>query len=341
LRLASLKKTQENPLKDIAARLGVGISTVSAVLNGKEYCYVSAKKKKLIIDTARELGYVPNQMSRGMQGLSTKTIGIIGSLFSVPIVSELVEAMNKRIAKAGYSTLLGDSYSQKDDEERIIREFLARGVDGLLINSTYDVAELDELLKERVPYVSFNKDFDGLSVTMDREAGAFQAVDHLMEKHGRRTVAFVAKGLRTNPCKLAGYRGALEKHGLSFKEEHCFEMDALEGYAELVELLSRGGFDAVLASNDVVAGMILKHLKKTGARVPEDVSIIGFDGIKHICELTDPPLRSVKDPTAKVAEKSVDLLLRRLNGETLERKRYIIAPEWFPGESCGCCKDEV
>lgn len=323
-------------LKDIAGKLGVGVSTVSAVLNGKDYCYVSKAKKKLIIDTSREMGYVPNQMSRGMQGLSTKTIGIIGSLFSVPIMSELIESMNKEIAKAGYSTMLGDSYSHRDVEHRIINEFLARGVDGLLINSTRLRKELDELLRGRIPYVAFNKEFDGLSVNMDREGGVRMGVDHLIKVHGREKIAFVAKGLKTNPQKLAGYKTSLDENGMEFKDEYCIETNQFDNFNDVAKQLAHLEFDAIFASNDMVAGMLMKNLLRLGKRIPEDISIIGFDGIGHICELTNPILTSIKDPTAKVAEKSVELLLKRVNGEQIEEQPHVISPEWKMGESCGC-----
>lgn len=323
-------------LKDIAGKLGVGISTVSAVLNGKEYCYVSAAKKKLIFETSREMGYIPNQMSRGMQGLPTKTIGIIGSLFSVPVMSNLIDSMNKEIAKAGYSTMLGDSYSERANEKRIINEFLARGVDGLLVSSVHSKKELDEILKGRIPFVAFNKEFDGLSVAMDRKAGVFMGVNHLITKHGREKIAFVAKGLKENQNKLAGYQSALESNGFEFKEEYCFETKSFATFMELAEKLIDNKFDAIFTSNDMVAGMVMKNLAKLGKHVPNDVSIIGFDGIAHICELTNPSLTSIKDPTMKVAEKSVELLLKRVNGENVQDVPYIIPPEWMMGESCGC-----
>ena len=323
-------------LKDIAGKLGVGVSTVSAVLNGKDYCYVSEAKKQLIKKTAGEMGYVPNQMSRGMQGLSTKTIGIIGSLFSVPVMSALVEAMNKSIAQSGYSTMLGDSHSIKEEEGRIINEFLARGVDGVLVNSVHSKKELERLLRNRLSYVSFNKDFDGLSVAMDRKAGAEMAVDHLISAHGRERVAFVAKGVKTNPMKLAGYRETLEKHQVKFDDGLCLETDQFNNFSEVARLLVELKVDAVLGSNDIVAGMLIKSLTTLGKQVPEDVAVIGFDGIEEVCSLTTPILTSIKDPVAKVADKAVDLLLRRMNGEKMADAPLLVEPEWLHGESCGC-----
>ncbi|MEA2012197.1 MAG: LacI family DNA-binding transcriptional regulator [Verrucomicrobiota bacterium] len=323
-------------LKDIATKLGVGVSTVSAVLNKKDYCYVSDTKKNLILDTAKNMGYVANQMSRGMQGLPTKTIGIIGSLFSVPIMSELVDFMNKEITKAGYSIMLGDSYSQTRDEETIINEFLARGVDGILISSTCNKVQLEKLLKKRIPYISFNKEFDGLTVTMDREAGAFMAVEHFIKKHTRKRIAFVAKGLNSNVGKLLGYRRALEMYGLEFDNKFCIETNSFQGFSDVAKLIDDLNCDAVFASNDFIAGMSIKYMKQLGKRVPEDIAIIGFDGLKDVCRLTTPTLTSIKDPVEKVAKESVKLLLKRIQGKKIKEVQHMIAPEWLTGESCGC-----
>ena len=122
-------------IKDIAEEVGMASSTVSAVLGDRKYCYVSEEKKAKIIAAAKTMGYSPNRMSRGMRGLPTNTIGIISSLFSVPVMSALINYMNNSLAKHGYITMLGDSKYQIVNEKALITEFLARGVDGLLVHT--------------------------------------------------------------------------------------------------------------------------------------------------------------------------------------------------------------
>ena len=125
-------------VKDIAEKLGLGVSTVSEVLGNKENCFASESKKQLIRKTAQDMGYIPNRMSRGMKGLPTNTIGIIGSFFAVPVISRQINEFNILLGANGYFTMLGDSKTVPENEKTIIKEFLARGVDGLLIQSSMD-----------------------------------------------------------------------------------------------------------------------------------------------------------------------------------------------------------
>ncbi|OGV36200.1 MAG: hypothetical protein A2020_12410 [Lentisphaerae bacterium GWF2_45_14] len=326
-------------LKEIAERLELGVSTVSAVLNGKDYCYVSALKKKLIRDTAEEMGYIPNRMSRGMKGLPTQTIGIIASLFTVPIQGRLIYSLNMELAKAGYSALLGDSKSQMKDEKAIIGEFLSRGIDGILIQTTYSRTELEALFHDHIPYVVINREFDGTSVTVDRAQGVFMAVEHLATVHKRRKIGFVSDGSLTNQRKTEGYRSAVKKIGMQYGGDYIIEIpDYIENARGMAERVAELGLDAVSASNDVVAGLLIKNLRRMGKRIPEDVAVIGFDGIDYLCEMTEPSLTSVRQPMEQVAEKAVELLLAQIKGEKVPEKMSCIKPVLKIGESCGCGK---
>ena len=270
-------------LKEIAETLGFGVSTVSAVLNGKDYCYVSDAKKKLIKDTAAAMGYIPNRMSRGMKGLPTQTIGIVASLFSVPIQSSLIHFLNSELSNAGYSVLLGDSKSQTKDESAIINEFLSRGVDGILVQTTYPKKELDALFRNAIPYIVINREFEGTSVTVDRALGAFMAVEHLAHVHSRRRIGFVSDGSLVNRRKRDGYMAAIKKFGILYKNEYVIEVrDYIRSATEITEMVAAAKLDAVSASNDIMAGLLIKNLRRIGRRVPEDVAVIGFDGVDYL-----------------------------------------------------------
>ena len=323
-------------LKNIAERVGLGVSTVSAVLNGKDYCYVSESKKQLIHNTAREMGYVPNRMSRGIQGLPTNTIGIIGSLLSVPVNSSLIDQFSRLIDNHGYSAMLGDSRMEVAREKILINEFLARGVDGLLIQSSMKRDELEAAVKGRMPFICFGHDIDGVDVTMDRCDGAFIAVEHLITAHLHRKIGFVVRGKDTNLKKYNGYRMALEKYKIDYHEDCCFEIPHELEAAGIAGKIIASGITAVFCSNDFIAGYLIKGIADAGKRVPQDVAVVGFDGLDIICELIQPSLTSVKQPTESIASQAFKLLMRKLNGEQLEDKTYYIDPVLRIGQSCGC-----
>ncbi len=324
-------------LKDIAARLKVGVSTVSAVLNGKDYCYVSEAKKQLIRETAAEMGYAPKRMSRGIQGLPTNTIGVIGSLLSTPITSNLISQLCNLLGEHGYSVLQGDSNHEKPRERFLLNEFLARGIDGLLIHPCLTKEELELIIKGRMPYICFNhENFSGVNVTMNRRDSACMAVEHLITVHKHHKIGFVTSSKKSNLEKFEGFKLALNQHGIPFSNELCIEISNEFDTAAAVRKITASGLSAVFCSNDFIAGYLVKSLNAAGIKVPEDVAVIGFDGMDMICELVQPSLTSVKHPTSAVAGQMLQLLMQKLSGKEVEEKTYYIESELRIGQSCGC-----
>lgn len=321
-------------IKDIAEEVGMASSTVSAVLGDRKYCYVSEEKKAKIIAAAKTMGYSPNRMSRGMRGLPTNTIGIISSLFSVPVMSALINYMNNSLAKHGYITMLGDSKYQIVNEKALITEFLARGVDGLLVHTHMQKAELDDYTKNRIPYVGFAQKFDGTNVKTGLFDGAFMAVEHLIKVHNHQNIAFVATG--ANLQKHEGYLAALAKHNISLSPEFNIFIKSELDTGDAVKAVDQLNISAFFCSNDFIARKLIIDLELSGRRVPEDIAVVGFDGLELICNLVHPSLTSVKQPIEEVAELACTLLVNKLNGQVVEEKNYLIEPTLLIGRSCGC-----
>lgn len=321
-------------IKDIAEEVGMASSTVSAVLGDRKYCYVSEEKKAKIIAAAKTMGYSPNRMSRGMRGLATNTIGIIGSLFSVPVMSSLINNMNNTLAGHGYITMLGDSKFEIVNEKVLITEFLARGVDGLLVHTHMQKDELDEYTKKQIPYVGFSQKFDGTNVKTALFNGAFMAVEHLILEHKHRNIAFVETA--SNVRKFEGYHAALEKHGIQYNPEYNILIKSELDTGDAIKAVNKLNITAFFCSNDFIARKLISDLALSGKRVPEDIAVIGFDGLELICNLVHPSLTSVKQPMAEIAELACNLLLKKLNGQAVEEKNYLIEPTLRIGHSCGC-----
>jgi len=324
-------------LKEMAEKMNVGVSTVSAVLNDKEYCYISKVKRALIKKTAMEAGYIPNRMARGLKGLSTHTVGIVAPLFVVPIADTLIQALSDVLWEYGYAAMIGN-HRHRESENRIIREFLSRGIDGLIIHTGQTKGDIERLLNGRVPCVFLNRDVEGC-VTLDRRKGAFMAVEHLIVRHRSKKVGFVCTEYESNLEKIEGYKRALAEHRIRFKAGHCMEVDySLDGADEAVSRILSLGLDSVLASSDFVAGYLIKQLSSRGIRVPDDIAVIGFDAVDDICNLVNPTLTSVRQPVAMVADSAVELLLKKIAGETPPDVSHYIEPSLKIGQSCGCGK---
>jgi DNA-binding LacI/PurR family transcriptional regulator len=325
-------------LKDIAAKLGMGVSTVSETLNNKPNSFVSAAKKKLIVETAAQMGYVPNRLSRGLRGLSTGTVGIIASLFSRALSGALISLLIKELERRGYFAILCESDHLPGREKMIVGELLARGVDGFLFDSYSDKKQLDALIGGRAPYLVFNREFNGPCVTTDRKKGAAMVVSHLVGEHGRNRVAFVTSLMESNKEKLEGYKAALKKHGVPYDRSLCAEIEGADP-GGLAELLLPMTFNAVFATDDVIAVRVINALAEKGLAVPDDIAVAGFDGLDLTWGLSRPSLTSARQPIEEVAGKTADIFVGMINGSAPSPEQYYIAPSLRLGRSCGCGRD--
>lgn len=321
-------------LTDIAEKLKIDISSVSYALSGKGT--INQDTRELVQKTAREMGYVPNRMSRGMKGLPTETVGIIASLVSVPVHVSLLGKIAALVEDNGYSVMFSDSRSIPEREERFINEFLSRGMDGLLIESYMTKAQLESVIRGRVPYVGFGRDFKGLSVVVDRRQGFAMAVEHLVKIHKRRNIAYLMDLSSKQTDKLAGYAESLSNCGIRFREEYVFRIKSEQDSADEVAKMLGLGIRAAVCTNDFIAGYLVKNLKAAGVQVPEDFAVIGYDGLERICDLVEPSLTSVKQPVDEIAHSAVALLMEKLKGNQVEESLRLVAPTLRIGKSCGC-----
>ncbi len=309
-------------------------STVSAVLSERKYCYASESKKQQIIDTAKAMGYIPNRMSRGIRGLSTETVGIISSIFNIPVMSSLINNMNSVLTGHGYVSMLGDSKFDIETEKKLIIEFLSRRVDGMLIRTCMPAAELEKIIAGRVPYVAFDHNFDGINVTMSRYAGAFLAIEHLIKTHKHQRIGFVQTP--GSEKKLSGYMAALQKYNIQFNPEFVINIESQCNIGNTIATVIKQKITAVFCINDFVARRVISDLTFAGKSVPEDVAVVGFDGLDMICDLVRPSLTSVRQPVTEIADLACSLLIKKIKGEIVENKNYLLEPTLRIGRSCGC-----
>jgi LacI family transcriptional regulator len=331
-------------LKKIAEDAGVAFSTVSAVLRGKDYCYVSDAKRKLILDTAEKLGYTPNINSLALRGLPTNAVGVVCSLFTVPIRNKLMSMLVSSLDKNGYRAFLGDSRAEHAREDALLKDFCARGVDGVIIDSSRTETALRAAVPAcKVPIINIFGEItsgDGCQMTVDRFKGSYIAAEHLIRCHGRRRLAFYTVDRGSNMRKFEGYRRALHDLAPGAPELLIEAGFNAAGFAKVRDFIKKEKPDAVTASSDTLAVALIRLLHDMGLKVPDDMAVTGFDGL-DFTGFTEPSIATVVQPVARLAERVAETLLLSMKSKEAPTGAALLEPVFRPGGSCGCSETQI
>jgi DNA-binding LacI/PurR family transcriptional regulator len=317
-------------LKDIAARAGVGVMTVSKALRDKHD--VSAETKTRVKLVAQQLGYVPNSSAQGLRTRTTKLFGIVVSTFTSPIFSRVVLAIEERAYELGYDVLIAQSLDIPEREEACVNRFLARRVDGLFIVPAYRMTTeariYQELLARKVPTVvlghtvPFCNQF--VNVESDDMTGSYLATQHLLNL-GHKRIAFFS-GPPATPWtqeRFEGYRKALRETGLDVDDKLVFQAGrSIEDGAKAALQMINEGSDAtaVQTVNDMLAVGCAETLLKQGMKIPGDISVVGFGNIL-MSQHFSVPLTTSRQPKYRLGSAAVEAMQQLLKGKRPDSKR--------------------
>lgn len=303
-------------VKDVAARAGVSVGTVSNVLNrpGK----VSPEMVRRVQAAIDALGFVRNDAARQLRAGHSRSIGLVVLDVGNPFFTDVARGAERRAAENDLSVLLGNSDDEVSREARYLDLFEQQRVYGVLITPVGDVADRLERLRERgIPAVLVDRPSDGggfSSVAVDDVGGGYLAARHLLDT-GRRRIAFVGGPPSTRQVtdRLAGARRAVaEEPKAALEVIETSALTVLEGRAAGEQLRSRPADerpDAVFAANDLLAMGVLQALVMLGSiSVPDDVAIIGYDDI-DFASAAVVPLSSIRQPSELIGQRAVELLL--------------------------------
>ena len=303
---------------DVARLAGVSQTTVSRVLNGSEK--VRGGTRERVLAAAEQLNYVPSAAAQSMRTRKTGAIGVIASDITNPFFPTLLDALSRQTHRHGFEMIL---WNHDDDgaAESVI-ESVSRGlVDGVCVASAAaGTTDVEMLRRIRVPLVFANRRIEGIAVdcvTSDNAGAARQAASYLAGA-GRRNIAaiFGPRNISTGPERESAFVERLAAEGISIPEHwkrrgsSSFET----GYAAIQEILGSGDMpDTIYCNSDLIAFGAINAMHKRGVRVPEDVWIMGVDGLPMSgWEVFD--LTTVGQPIEEMAERSVELLVDRING---------------------------
>lgn len=310
-------------MKDIARELGISVSTVSRAL--KDSSRISAERRAMIQQFAREHNFTPNVLAESLRHSKVQPIKIIGVIipeFTHFYFSSVLAGIEEEASARGYRIMVAQSGENYEREVRICQSFFENKVCGIIVSQAKDTKKYDHferLMDAGVPLVFYDRICTGVNasrVVVDDYMGAFNAVTHLIET-GCKRIAFYgsAPTLEISKNRFNGYKDALLKHGLKYDEAMTRICDnRADAEAVTPELLQQetppDGFFAV---NDDTAIGILYTAKRMGFRVPDDISICGFtNGQRAVA--CDPMLTTVEQRGMKVGEEAVDILIDQVEG---------------------------
>ena len=282
---------------------------------------VSHSTAQRIQEIARENGYRPSAVARSLVNKRTMTIGVVVTRISDPFIAEVVNGIEDVANDHGYSVFLANSNANPDREVKVVHSFHERRVDGILVTASRVGALYMPLLTEmRVPTVLINNQHPGEfvhSVMIDNPAASLRATQHLIQL-GHKRVAYIGDqfGFQSDTERFAGYRRALEVADIPFLPELTAHGDGnAEGGMRAMERLSALAEPptAVFCYNDMSALGALRAIRAKGWRVPEDISVVGFDDL-FIASYTHPALTTISQPMRQMGSTAMEILLKLFNG---------------------------
>jgi len=326
-------------IHDVAARAGVSVATVSRVLNGKEL--VREETSRHVRAAAKSLRYVPNVAARSLSIRRSQTIGIVLPDVHGEFFSEVIRGIDLAARAQGYHILVSGSHSDPTQMLDVVDTMRGR-VDGLVVMAPdVTLAPLDELRSRAMPVVLLNSATpNGDAITIDNYGGARAMMLHLQEL-GHTRIAFV-RGPQHNADareRLRGYRHAMR--GIAApKELECngdfTEESGFTAGRRLTELNPRP--TAVFAANDSMAVGVLASLTSAGVKVPEEMSVVGFDDIP-IARYVNPPLTTMRVDIAEMGRCAFGLLLDAIGNPSAHAPRHdLVATTLVVRKSCGAPK---
>lgn len=324
-------------IKDIAKICNVGVSTVSRAINNEPG--ISDKTKERIMQVVQEFNYIPNNSARNLKMVESNTIALIITGIDNIFFQSMFGEFERELRKKGYDFLL-NAVSWDQDVVTVATELMKeKRLKGMILLGGKMERPEERLDALGIPYVlctvAHSSDYPMPNcpwVGIDDELEGYHAVSYLIEK-GHRDIAVIAGHEKDNAVsaqRLAGYKRALQEHGIPFRPELVhfanpkvvdFSMD--NGYYGTQDLIRDGvSFSALFCFSDLITVGAYKALNEAGREIPKDCSVIGFDGIelsKYLC----PGLTTMEQPREKMVQSSVKLLMKALDeGKVTEQKVY-------------------
>ena len=328
-------------IKDIANEAGVSATTVSRVLNNKPD--VSDQTKQRIEQVIDELNYNPNGIARGLVLNKTHTLGLVIPDISNPFFPEVAKGIEDKAKKLGYSVIFCNTDNHNQGEKEAIELMKSKQVDGMIVSlaiNEQNKQELAELAEENFPIIQIDRKIpkSGFpAVVIDNQTAAYQAVSHLINL-GHEKIAHISGDLavKTAQDRLAGFKEAIKSARIDLLEKWIKTGDYSRdsGYQQMKDLLNLDDQPtAVFIANDLMALGAYEAIFEAGLKIPEDISIVGYDDIE-VASVIRPSLTTISQPEYQLGVTAAELLINSIeNDEGLVQEDQILSAELVKRDS--------
>ncbi len=335
-------------LKEIALRTGVSVSTVSRVLN--DHPGVSDDVRERVLALAAELDYTPNAAARTLVLQRSRLLAVVIRTgdhreFQHPFYQVILDGIKRKATEHGYDLLIlsHEGIEYGDDSSYFVTRARRHQVEGAILMGIRDM-DLELFARFKIPSMTIDfepqKEIGGQLgvVRSDNTAGAEMAVEHLYSL-GRRRIAHIAGLLHTSASieRLTGYRNALERLGVPYREEYVVESDYryVGGCRSMRELLALPEPpDAVFIASDMAALGAMRALRDLGLHVPDEIAIVGCDDILF-ASISSPTLTTVRQDKERLGELACESVIELIEGRTTTLPEIVLPVELIVRESCG------
>lgn len=309
-------------IKDVAREAGVSIGTVSNVLNGKSG--VKPENREKVLRAMKKLGFRKGKAINVRRAGGTKNIGLILPSIENPFFSEMARGVEDEANKSGYAVFLCNSDRKLRKERKYINALLSKGIDGLILAKSQLTEKELKWLNNYTTLVVEDWDKDEwnnfLGVSANDYVGVVQGMT-LLYQYGHRRIGVISGLMESYSSrrKMKAYEQCLESWNIRYRPEYVVYGDYSwnSGYAMAMELLKLSPMPtAIFVFNDIMAMGAIKGILAKGFRVPEDISVLGYDGI-DMGKLCTPALTTIHQPKYQIGVEAVKLIRQSLMGEDL------------------------
>jgi len=336
---ADRESQREITIVDVADEAGVSYATVSRVINNKDH--VSPEKRERVLRAMAQLGYVANMQARSLAGGESRVVGLLVDYLSSSYMDEIIRGIDEALDAENYDLMLYTTHRRKTKESAYVTKLTRRLADGLLLILPRNAGAYLDTLRQRqfphvlVDYFSAKQNVPSVSTTNFR--GAYDAMSFLLSL-GHQRIGFIT-GTMEFGCardRLDGYRLALKEHGLPVDPCLICEGDFMQpqGYQCAQRLLSLPEPPtAIFSSNDTMAFGVMEAARERGLRLPEDLSIVGFDDIPQASHV-HPALTTIRQPLEEMGRSAAHLLLKYIAHPNAAVERIELPTRLVIRESC-------
>lgn len=338
------RRSSSVTIRDVARHAAVSVATVSRFIN--QNAPVSQEVSERIQQVMLDLNYKPHAAARQLATRRTMTIGLVLHNMHTDFFAPLLSGIEAVVSENQYNLLVA-TYDHKTYPQRH-PPIGPHNTDGLLgYADCLNEEQLTDLCRIKFPVVLIHRtaplQLKVPFVTVENKAATRKIISHLIDEHGRRSIVFLRgpKEQEDSRWREQGYRDALDAHGIPFNPDFMLygEFNQAIAYENVKKLISRNGvrFDAIFTGDDDAAVGTLNALKDAGLRVPEDVSVVGFDD-SRLSSFLAPPLTTVRAPTEMVGRTAAHLLFNLLHDQPAE-SATLLPTQIILRRSCGCVYD--